>query len=395
MNSDTALADRKPQASRPPRLWLRFAIVIIGLGLLASGLIAFQRFKAGIIKQVVTSIVSQRPTVATAAAVTLPWQTALTATGTLRASRGADLAAEVSGIVDELNIPSGTDVAAGTVLLRLRPNDDDAKLEQLRAAADLAAITYQRDLKQVKEQAIAQSTVDSDAATLRSDRAQVLAQQALMAEKVVRAPFAGRLGIRQVDLGQYLTAGSTIVTLQALDPIFIDVYIPQSYAGQIMIGQAVTVHTDDQSDARFAGEVTAVNAKADSSSRMVMVRISLHNSDGKLLPGMYATAEIALGAPQQRVTVPAAAISVNPYGSLVYVVQPQGGGNGAPPTMMVRQQFVTTGETRGDQVSIVKGLEAGDQIVVAGQLKLRNNIAVLINDSVQPADDATPTPADH
>ena len=153
--------------------------------------------------------------------------------------------------MDELNIPSGTDVAAGTVLMRLRPDDDTAKLEQLQAAADLAAITYERDVKQLKAQAVAQSTVDTDAATLRGDRAQVAAQQALIAQKIVRAPFAGRLGIRQVDIGQYLAAGTTIVTLQALDPIYADVYVPQRAIGQVKIGQSVQVHAQTATGSNF------------------------------------------------------------------------------------------------------------------------------------------------
>jgi len=397
MNSDISVTAREAQQTRTrrPRIWLRLLVVLLLLGLLAAGLIGFQRFKAGMIKQVVAGIVSQRPTVATAVATMQPWQTDLTVTGTLRASRGADLAAEVAGIVDELDIASGTDVAAGTVLMQLRLNDDTAKLQQLQAVADLAAITYQRDQRQLRDQAVPQSTVDTDAATLRSDRAQVAGQQALIAEKTVRAPFAGRLGIRQVDVGQYLAAGTTIVTLQALDPIFIDVYVPQSAIGQIAVGQTVSVQTDGLGERRFSGEVLAINSKADAGSRMVMVRVSLHNPDEALLPGMYATARIAMGAPRQLVTVPASAISVNPYGDLVYTVHEDAAGADGKPTLMVRQQFVTTGQTRGDQVSVLKGLQAGDRVVVAGQLKLRNNIPVLVNDTVLPSDDAAPQPADH
>jgi membrane fusion protein (multidrug efflux system) len=393
MNDTSIIVAREPRTKRP-RIWLRGLIVFVAIAVLVGGLLGFHQFKSNILKQIVAGITSQRPTVATAVARMQAWQDELTVTGTLRASRGADLAAEVAGIVDELNIPSGTDVAAGTVLMRLRPDDDTAKLEQLQAAADLAAITYERDVRQLRAQAVAQSTVDTDAATLRSDRAQVAAQQALMAQKIVRAPFAGRLGIRQVDIGQYLAAGTTIVTLQALDPIYADVYVPQRAIGQVKVGQSVQVQTQTAIGPNFTGEVTAINPKADPNSRMIQLRISVHNQDGLLLPGMYATASIAMGAPQQRVTVPATAISVNPYGNLVYIVHQDGVGKDGKPNLVVHQQFVTTGDARGDQIAVTKGLQAGDQVVVAGQLKLRNNIPVLVNNSLLPTDDAAPTPAD-
>ncbi|OJY67450.1 MAG: efflux transporter periplasmic adaptor subunit [Rhodospirillales bacterium 70-18] len=373
---------------------MRASLVLLFLALVGGGLVAFHQFKSGIISQVVAGIQAQRPTVATATATSQPWQAELVASGTLRAARGADLAAEVAGIVDQVHIDSGTDVAAGTVLLTLRSAEDTAKLAQLQAAADLAATTYARDVKQLRAQAVSQATVDADLAALRGDQAQVAAQRALIDQKTVRAPFAGRLGIRQVDVGQFLAAGTSIVTLQALDPIDLDVYAPQSAIGAVRVGQHVQVRTDSASGADFTGTVSAIDAKTDAASRMTQLRISLRNPDKRLLPGMFATATIGIGAPVARVTVPATAISFNPYGSLVYVVHDDGTDADGKPKHAVRQQFVTTGDTRGDQVTVLKGLSAGDQVVVAGQLKLRNDIPVLIDNSVRPSDDAAPTPAD-
>lgn len=392
MNEASTVA--RTTRSRRARPVLRMVVMLLAVGLLGAGLVAFQNFKAGIIRHIIKGITSQLPTVATATATLQPWQAHLTATGTLRASRGADLAAEVAGIVDELHITSGADVPAGALLLRLRPNDDDAKLAELQAAADLAQVTYQRDLKQLRAQGVAQATVDADAANLRSARAQVEAQKAVMAEKVVRAPFAGRLGIRQVDLGQYLPAGTAIVTLQALDPIFADFYLPQQALPQLKVGEAVTLSVDGYPGRVFSGTLTAIAAKVDPTSRMVQVRATLHNPDGALLPGMFATASVAAGAPQQRVTIPLAAVSYNPYGSLVYVVHKQGADVNGDPHLVARQQFVTAGNERGDQVAILKGLAPGDVVVTAGQLKLRNNQAVLVNNAVQPTDDAHPRPID-
>jgi membrane fusion protein (multidrug efflux system) len=384
--------DRMPR--RKSRGILRVFIVLVVLGVLAAGLIGFHQFKSHILKQVITQITSQLPTVATVKATTTDWQPQLSATGTLRASDGAELSAEVSGIVGERHFTSGQDVDAGTLLLRLRPNDDEAKLQQLQATAELDQITYDRDLKQLRAQGVSQATVDTDAGTLKNARAQVAAQQALMAEKFVRAPFAGRLGIRLVDLGQYLAAGTTVVTLQALDPIFADFYLPQQALAEIKVGQAVILHADTYPGRDFPGEIAAINPKVDTSSRMVQVRATVKNTDRALLPGMYVTASVAAGAARKLVTLPQTAISYNPYGSLVYKVVPDGTDANGKPKQKVEQEFVTTGDTRGDQVAILKGVETGEEVVGAGQLKLHNNMGVLINNSVLPTDNPNPKPAE-
>jgi membrane fusion protein (multidrug efflux system) len=379
---------------RRGRFALRLILVLLFVGVIGAGLMGFHHFKSNILKQVVKQITGQLPTVATVKATLQDWQPQMSATGTLRASDGAELSAEVAGIVGEIHFTSGQDVDAGTLLLRLRPNDDEAKLQQLQAVADLDQITYERDLRQLKAQGVSQATVDTDAGNLKNARAQVAAQQALMAEKFVRAPFAGRLGIRQVDLGQYLSAGTTIVTLQALDPIFADFYLPQQALADIKVGQAVTVRADTYPGRDFPGEIMAINPKVDPSSRMVQVRASLRNSDRALLPGMYVTAAVASGAPRKLVTLPQTAISYNPYGSLVYKVVPDGADANGKPKLKVEQEFVTTGATRGDQVAILKGVTAGEEVVGAGQLKLRNNIGILVNNSILPPDNPNPKPVD-
>jgi membrane fusion protein (multidrug efflux system) len=390
--NDTTTLPRTTQ--RRPRTWLRMTLMLLLVGLLAAGLIGFQTFKAGILKQVVTQIRSEIPVVATGKATIQTWQPRQTAVGSARASNGADLAAEIGGVVDQITFESGQDVAAGTVLLRLRPNDDDAKLAQLMASADLDAITLQRDQKQLAAHGVAQATVDSDAAALKVARAQVAAQQAVMAEKIVRAPFAGRLGVRQVDIGQFLAAGTTIVTLQQLDPMFVDFYLPQQALDQIAVGQKVEVTADAYPGRTFDGVISSLNAKVDPSSRMLQVRASVPNADGKLLPGMYLSVSVASGEAKPLVTIPLAAVAFNPYGSLVYVLQDQKDPQGKD-QQVVRQQFVTTGASRGDEVSILKGLSVNDVVVTAGQLKLHNGSAVKIDNAVQPTDNPAPVPQDH
>jgi membrane fusion protein (multidrug efflux system) len=387
MNDSTTVLTRTKE--RRPRTWLRLAVMLLAVGLVAAGLIAFQRFKAGILKQVVATIRSEVPTVATIKASMQNWQATQTAVGSARSFRGADLAAEIGGVVDEIDFESGQTVAAGTVLLRLRPNDDDAKLAQLQAAADLDNITLQRDQRQLAAHGVAQATVDSDVANLKVARAQVAAQQAVMAEKVVRAPFAGRLGVRQVDVGQFIAAGTAIVTLQQLDPMFVDFYLPQQALGQIAVGQKVEVTADAYPGRTFAGVVSSLNSKVDASSRMLQVRATVANADGALLPGMYLSVSVASGESRSLVTVPLAAVAFNPYGSLVYVLHDDKG------QQTVEQRFVTTGASRGDQVSILKGIGADDVVVTAGQLKLHNGSSVKIDNAVQPTDNPAPVPQDH
>jgi membrane fusion protein (multidrug efflux system) len=389
--NDTIVVPRTTE--RRPRMGLRMVVMLLLVGLLAAGLIWFQHFKAGMIKQIVTTIQSGVPTVATAKASMQTWQSRQAAVGSARASNGADLAAEIGGVVDQIDFESGQTVPAGTVVLRLRPNDDDAKLAQLQANADLAAITLQRDERQLAAHGVAQATVDSDAANLKVARAQVAAQQAVMAEKVVRAPFPGRLGVRQVDLGQYVAAGTAIVTLQQLDPMFVDFYLPQQALGQIAVGQKVEVTADAYPNRTFNGVISSLNAKIDASSRMLQVRASIPNPDGALLPGMYLNVAVDSGAPRSLVTIPLAAVAFNPYGSLVYVLQDQKDAQGKD-EQAVKQQFVTTGETRGDQVSILKGITANAVVVTAGQLKLHNGSAVKIDNTVQPTDNPAPVPQD-
>jgi membrane fusion protein (multidrug efflux system) len=315
------------------------------------------------------------------------WQDKLEAVGSVRAARGADLAAEVAGIVDSVGFDSGIDVAAGTVLIKLRPNDDDAKLAELRAGADLAAANMARDQKQFRAQAVSQATIDADDSKLRQARAQVAQQEALMAQKVVRAPFAGKLGLRQVDVGQYLPAGTMIVTLQALDPLYVDFYLPQQTLGEVRQGQTVSLSVDAYPGRVFTAAVTAISPKLDQASRMAQLRATVANPDRSLLPGMFATVDLNVGAPKRYITLPQSALVYNPYGSTVYVA------DGARASS-VHTVLVKTGPTRGDQVAVLNGLHEGDVVVTSGQLKLHPGSMIVVNNSILPPNDAAPHPVE-
>lgn len=324
-------------------------------------------------------------TVATMIAHATPWRDSMTLVGSLRAVRGADLALDVSGIADQISFTSGADVAAGTVLMRLRPNDDPARLAEARAQLDLARANLARDEKQIRVAAISAATLDADRAALQAAAARADAIAAQIEEKTLRAPFAGRLGVRQIDPGQYLNAGTTIVTLQALDQLYLDFYVPQQVLGVLGTGGNVGFTVDAYPGKIFAARIDAISPKLDSDSRMAQVRASLPNADHRLSPGMFATVSLAVGAPQNLITLPSAAVIYNTYGSAVYVVVP-----GNPKT--VKQVLVKTGGTRGDQVAITAGLREGEEVVTAGQIKLRPGAPVIINNLVQPANDPAPNP---
>ena len=254
-----------------------------------------------------------------------PWQDRLKAYGQMRAVQGAELSAPVPGIVDQIDFQSGQDVKAGTVLMRLRPYDDPAKLQQLQAEVALYTANLQRDQRQFEAQAVSHATLDLDTANLRSFQAQAAAQAQAMDEKIVRAPFGGRLGIRQVDLGQYLPPGTAVTTLQALDPIFVDFSIPQQQVAAVRPGEAVDVSVDTYPGRVFHATVQALDSHVDATSRMTSVRASLDNHDHALLPGMFAVTRLDYGPRRRVLAVPQAAVSFNPYGDFVFVLTPRAG----------------------------------------------------------------------
>jgi membrane fusion protein (multidrug efflux system) len=236
--------------------------------------------------------------------------------------------------------------------------------------------------------------VDTDLANLNNAKAQVTQQQAIIDKKTVKAPFAGQLGIRTVDVGQYLTAGTSIVTLQALDPLYLDFFLPQQMFDQLKVGQRVAAKIDAFPNATFAGEISAIDAKVNSGSRNLQIRATVPNPDHKLLPGMYATVEIDTGTVERYITLPQTAIAYNSYGATVWIVDKKGNDDQGHDKLVARQSFVTVGPTRGDQVAILKGVNEGDMVVTAGQIKLRNGVTVAIDNSVQPTNDPNPKPTD-
>ena len=380
------MTTKKPMAKR-------MIIMLICVGILLGALVGFNLFRAHMIKKFMASNAAPPATVTAAIAGYQTWQPQLAAVGSLRAVRGVDVTTEVAGLVREIAFNSGQEVKTGQVLVRLNDDSDRAQLASLQAAADLAETVYKRDKAQFDIQAIAKAQLDADAADLKSKRAQVDQQAALVVKKTIRAPFAGRVGITTVNPGQYLNPGDAIVTLQAIDPIYADFFLPQQQLGQLQVGQTIVVDTDAFGNRTFDGKIRSINPRVDSTTRNVQIEATVDNSERKLLPGMYANVKIDAGSVQRYLTLPQTAITYNPYGATVFVVKPGEQKNAQGKIMPVAQQvFVTPGPTRGDQVAILKGISEGTQVVTSGQLKLKNGTPLVIDNRVLPADSPNPTP---
>ncbi|RDK01173.1 efflux RND transporter periplasmic adaptor subunit [Paraburkholderia lacunae] len=376
-----------------PGMTRRMTIMLICVGLLLAALVGFNQFRTHMFAKFMAGNAAPPATVSAVIARYQSWQPQLAAVGSLRAVRGVDVTTEVAGLVREVAFSSGQEAKAGQVLIRLNADSDVAQLQSLQAAAELAQTVYQRDKAQYDIKAIAKAQLDADAADLKGKKAQVAQQAALVEKKIIRAPFAGRLGITTVNPGQYINPGDAIVTLQAIDPIYADFYLPQQQLGQLAIGQTVVVDTSAFNGQTFTGKVQSLNPKIDSATRNVQIEASVDNHERKLLPGMYANVKIDAGLAQRYLTLPQTAITYNPYGATVFIVKPGTQPNAQGKTLPVAQQvFVTPGPTRGDQVAILKGVTEGTQVVTSGQLKLKNGVPLVIDNRVQPADNPNPTP---
>jgi membrane fusion protein (multidrug efflux system) len=403
-----------------PSMWKRMLIMI-------GAVLALILVIAGIkVMSILTLMKSFKPpppaVVSTATAAYQQWQPELRGIGTLRALRGADLALDIAGLVTAVNVKSGAEVKSGQVLLQLRDTEDVALLHQLEATEALAEVTFSRAQAQAAVQVISKADYDQAAADLKAKQAAVVQQKVNVAKKQLRAPFEGRAGIITINPGAYLNAGTTIVTLQQLDPIYVDFHLPQRNLAELRVGQNIAVTLDAFPGKSFTGAISAVNPKVDADTRNVQIEGKVPNPDRVLTPGMFVNVSVDAGARKNYLTLPQTAVVYNPYGETVFVVEtkrqsdqeqaaaadpadpvPQKTSRKsgppqaqiAPDDLVVRQVFITTGPTRGDQVAILKGLKDGDVVVSSGQIKLKNGAPVRIDNRVQPTDNPNPTPQEH
>ena len=333
--------------------------------------------------EAVTSIVTQRE----------QWPASMTAIGTIEAVHGVMVSADLPGTVARINFDSGKAVREGEILVELDTRQERAQLASLEAQRDLAKVNFGRMQELVNAGVISRMDYDQATAQQKATEANVAEIRATIDRKTIRAPFSGILGIRKVNLGQYLPAGSPVVSNQSLNPIYVNVGVPQQAAAQVHVGRNLRVTTEDVAGKVFAGSVTAIDSEVDPTTRNIQVQATLSNPEGKLRPGMFVQVEMPLGASRSVIALPASAINYAPYGDSVFVITDLRDPTGKT-YRGVRQQFVKVEGARGDQVAVISGLNPGEEVVTSGVFKLRNGAPVQVNNKVQPGNSPAPKPQD-
>jgi membrane fusion protein (multidrug efflux system) len=332
-------------------------------------------------------------TVSSVVVVTDQWDRSVETVGSIRAVQGADLSTETSGVITKLLFENGAEVKEGDLLVELDADSERANLRSAEAEAHLAQTVYERTSRLRANNTVPQSEMDAAESQLRKMNALVEQLRAAIRKKQITAPFSGRLGIREVNLGQFVNNGDKIVSLQSFDPIFVDFLLPQQLIAGLAPGQAVRVITDVYPDRDFTGELTAINSEIDPVTRNIRLQATLKNPGGELRPGMFGRVILSLGAPEEVVKIPATALLRAPYGDSVFVLEEETGEDGAKKTA-ARQRFVRIGRTKGDFVAVTEGLKPGETIVSAGAFKLRNGSEVLVSNDLAPQPSLEPTPPD-
>lgn len=365
-------------------------IMLLCSTLVFGGIFVFFGVKSYFIKQFMSTFKMPPATVSAMNVPSEPWQAKLQATASLAAVNGVSVTTEIAGQVKAINFSSGAEVKKGNLLVELNADAEIAQLHALEAQAELALITYDRNKKQLESKAISKAEVDIAEADLKSKRAQVAQQAATVAKKTIRAPFDGRLGLSNIDLGQYINPGDKIVTLQSINPMLVHFSIPQQQVPQLVVAQEIVLKTDTFPGEVFKGKITAISPLIDSATRNVEVEATVPNLKGNLSPGMFGFVEINTGPLKDVLTLPQAAITYNPYGDLVYLLKEDSKDEKDVPIYKAEQKFVSLGETRGDQVQVISGLEKNDLVVTSGQMKLKNGSLVKINNEVVPGNNPNP-----
>lgn len=367
------------------------AVIVVIAGL---GFVKYKQFSA--LKALADSGAFAPPpsAVTTTVAQRVTWPSTLEVIGTAQAIQGVTVSADLPGTVGAINFESGRPVHAGDVLVALDTKEEKAELAAAESDRDLAKINYGREQQLVADGVVPRSDYDNAFAQMKSTEAKVGEIQATIQRKTIRAPFTGVLGIRQINLGQYLAAGQAVVPLQSINPIYVNFGVPQQSTPQMTVGRRLRVTCDDLPGVEFTGRVTAVDSVVNESTRNIQVQATLSNPQGKLRPGMYVQVQVSLGASRQIIALPASAVNYAPYGDSVFVVADMQDPKTGKTYRGVRQQVVKVDGARGDQVAIVSGLNPGDEVVTSGVFKLRNGAPVQVNNKVQPTNNPKPKPED-
>ena len=330
--------------------------------------------------------------VTTAVARTEAWESVLTSVGSLAAVQGVTVTAELAGKIVNIAFKPGTLARAGELLVQQDTSSEEAQLRATEATVALAKLNLERLTKLLADNTISQSQYDNAEAQFKQAVAQADSIRAIIAKKTIRAPFAGRLGIRLVNLGEVLKEGQPIVSLQSLDPIYVNFLLPQQQLGQVQRGLNVRVTTDGAPGQVIEGKVTAINPEVDAATRNIRIQATIANPEERLRPGMFVNVAVVLPAREKVLAIPATAVLYAPYSDSVFVVEEKKSERGGQPITAVRQQFAQLGEKRGDFVSVVTGLKEGDTVVSTGAFKLRNGQEVVVDNTLSPQFKLTPKP---
>ncbi len=372
------------------RMIVMLVAVTVFVGLI--GTVKFRQIQAGAAQA--ASFQPPPEAVTTIVAREVQWPATIAAIGTVAAVHGVTVSADLAGIVEAITFESGRSVTAGELLVRLDTRQERAQLAAAEAQRDLTRMNLDR-ARGLRDQGILpEADYDRNLAESKQAEARVGEIRATIERKQIRAPFTGLLGIRQVNLGQYLTDGAPVVPLQSLDPIYVNFSVPQQEVAELRAGREVRVTAEGEKRIEVTGKITAVNSIVDEATRNIEVQATFANPRGELRPGMFVKAEVVLGVGASMTALPASAISYAPYGDSVFVVADLQDPKGAS-YRGVRQQFVKLGGSRGDQVAVVSGVAAGDEVVTSGAFKLRNGAAVKVNNQVQPSNNPAPKPEDN
>jgi len=362
----------------------------VALLLAALGFIKFKQIQSAVHAsafqpppEAVTSVVAHRE----------DWPATMAVIGTMEAVQGVTVSADLPGIVERIAFDSGKSVHAGDVLVELDTRQERAQLASLEAQRDLARVNFGREQQLLDEGVVSRQEYDQATSQQKATEANVAEVRATIERKTIRAPFSGILGIRQINLGQYLSAGQAIVPLQALNPIYVDFGVPQQTVARVRVGHALRVTKEDMPNEAFSGRVTAVDAVVNEATRNIQIQATLPNPEGKLRPGMFVQVEVTVGAGRSVIALPASAINYAPYGDSVFVITDLKDPSGKT-YRGVQQQFVKIEGSHGDQVAVISGVNPGDEVVSSGVFKLRNGAAVQVNNKVQPGNSPAPKPED-
>ena len=373
------------------KLW---AGVILGLLAVAAVLVGVKGAQIGSMINAGKSFVPPPEAVTTAKVEAATWQPVQDASGTLVAFRGVTVGSELPGAIREVSFDSGTFVRKGQVLVRLDTSTEEAQLASARADENLARLNYERAVEVRK--GLANTPADLDAAEARYKQAQaaVASLKATIDKKSIRAPFDGRIAIRQVEVGQVLGPGAPVASLQSVTPIYVEFSLPQQALARVKVGQPVHVHTDTFPGATWNGKVSTINTEVDVTTRNVKIRATVPNQDGRLRPGMFTNVEVLSPEQVPVLLIPATAVIFAPYGDSVFVVEEKKGPDGKD-QLVAQQRFVRLGERRGDLVAVANGLKAGETVVSSGAFKLRSGVAVTVRNDLAPDVRADPKPSDN